>query len=63
MHSDTMSLSFNEWMRRYITDPKSFEAEFESVGKFLAAEQAGKEPTYGETCTAYIHKIASELAL
>ena len=52
---------FNEWLRRYTENPSLFEAEFQTVTRFLAEKTVGEEPTYGETCTAYLVKINGEL--
>lgn len=61
MTNAQMVKAFNEWMRRFIDDPKAFDAEFQMVNTFLADEAGGREPTYGETCTAYMTKIAAEV--
>ena len=60
MNNAQMVKCFNEWMRRYIDDPSAFNAEFETVNKYLADRDNGAEPTYGETCTAFMAKIAAE---
>jgi hypothetical protein len=51
---------FNEWMRRYTENPAAFEAEFQTVSKFLADQNAGKEPSYGEVCLAYLHDLKNQ---
>ncbi len=51
---------FNEWMRRVVEEPLRFEREFEQVGAALAAQCSGREPTYGETSTAYMMQLAAE---
>ena len=56
-----MVKAFNEWMRRYIEEPDRFEREFQSVNEFLADESDGKEPSYGEACSAYMLKLNEEL--
>lgn len=53
----TKAQAFNEWMRRYTEEPERFEAEFRSVGRFLEEERAGKEPSYGDTCAAYLDEL------
>ena len=53
---------FDEWMRRYIGDPASFEREFETVGQFLSETNVGMTPTYGEHCAAYLAKLRDELS-
>lgn len=61
MSASDMSRSSNEWMRRFIEDPEKFAREFESVTRFLAAVAEGREPDYGERCTAYQFKLLEEL--
>jgi hypothetical protein len=51
----------NEWMRRYIEEPEKFEAEFKTVIQFISEDSAGKEPSYGERCTAYMEYLEKEL--
>jgi hypothetical protein len=51
----------NEWMRRYIEEPEKFSREFQSVQDFLTDEAAGREPSYGEACAAYIFKLQEEM--
>lgn len=53
--------TLNEWMRRYIEEPDKFAREFQSVQDFLADEAAGREPSYGEKCTAYQFQLLEEL--
>lgn len=55
-----MPQAFNEWMRRYTDEPEKFEAEFQTVGAFLAEKYQGREPSYGESCTTYLKKIMTE---
>lgn len=57
---DQIAKALNEWVRRYIEDPKAFEAEFETVGQFLKEEEEGREPSYGETGAAYMQKLLEE---
>lgn len=52
---------FNEWMRRYVKNPRKFEAEFETVMQFVKERKKGYSPTYGESCVAYLSKIIDEL--
>ncbi|AEH88156.1 hypothetical protein [Mesorhizobium opportunistum] len=61
MTNAQMATCFNEWMRRFIEEPERFEREFKSVNEFLADEAAGREPTYGETCTVYMQQLATEV--
>ncbi len=56
----TMAHAFNEWMRRYTEEPERFEREFRSVEQFKHEESEGKEPTYGETCAAYLQELMVE---
>jgi beta-glucanase (GH16 family) len=56
-----MVKAFNQWMRRFIEEPARFYAEFQTVTQFLKDQQEGRGPTYGETCTAYMAQLASEM--
>jgi hypothetical protein len=56
-----MAKCFNEWMRRFIEEPDRFEREFETVNDFLADEANGKDPSYGETSSAYMAQLAKEV--
>ena len=60
MNNVQMVKCFNEWMRRFINEPERFEREFQSVNDFLREEAEGREPSYGETCVAYMSQIAAE---
>lgn len=51
----------NEWMRRYIEEPEKFEREFRTILEFSTQEASGKEPDYGERCTAYMFQLMDEL--
>lgn len=51
----------NEWMRRYIEEPARFSREWDTVALFRAEEQAGKSPSYGELCEAYLEQLMGEL--
>ena len=53
--------AFNEWMRRFIEAPEQFEREWQSVEEFLTDVADGREPSYGESCDAYLAKIETEL--
>ena len=61
MKKEAMVQAFNEWMRRYIEEPGEFKAEFQDVIEFQRANANGEEPTYGDNCTAYLHKLDKEL--
>lgn len=53
---------FNEWMRRFVEDPNAYEHEFQVVSQFVADNLAGRTPTYGEKCVAYMDKLRTQLA-
>jgi hypothetical protein len=61
MSAADMTRTSNEWMRRYIEEPEKFSREFQEVTQFLADESAGREPSYGEQCTAYRFKLLEEM--
>jgi hypothetical protein len=61
MNSADMTRSSNEWMRRYIEEPEKFTREFQTIQDFLTDEAAGREPSYGELCTAYQFKLLEEI--
>jgi hypothetical protein len=61
MASADMKRAFNEWMRRYTEEPERFQAEFKTVGAFLAESADGKEPSYGETSAAYMFSVLTDL--
>lgn len=62
MDSSKVAAAFNEWMRRYTADPSAFNAEFQTVGLYLAEQAQGKEPSYGDTCAAYLVQLMNESA-
>jgi hypothetical protein len=51
----------NEWMRRFIEEPEQFQAQFRSVTEFLTDITLGREPSYGERCTAYQFQLLDEM--
>lgn len=53
---------FDEWMRRYIADPKAFMAEFQAVAQFTTKSRINGA-SYGEGQAAYLLKLVAELAL
>jgi len=55
-----MAQAFNEWMRRYIETPENFQREFKAVQAFVREKAEGKEPTYGESCAAYMEQLMKE---
>lgn len=61
MSKEMMARAFNEWMRRYTEDPRAFEAEFQTVQRFLKEKSDGVEPSYGEASVECLHRIAEEL--
>ncbi|GEP11671.1 hypothetical protein [Methylobacterium gnaphalii] len=61
MTNAQMARAFNEWMRRFIEEPDQFAREFEEVNRYLTDQGDGREPTYGETCTAYLHELSKQL--
>ena len=62
MDTNKVAAAFNEWMRRYTVDPAAFNHEFQTVGLYLAEQAQGKEPTYGDTCAAYLAALMAEEA-
>jgi hypothetical protein len=62
MNAADMTRTSNEWMRRFIETPEEFAREFQSVTEFLTATAEGREPTYGERCTAYQFKLLAEMS-
>ena len=62
MSKQQMAAAFNEWMRRYTKDPAAFEAEFQTVGKYLAEQVAGQEPSYGDVCAELLSDLAGAAA-
>ena len=61
MTDKQMAAAFNEWMRRYIEEPEKFASDWEAIRTFLAEEQEGQEPTYGEQCAAYMELLSAEV--
>lgn len=59
---DEIAAAMNEWMRRYIDNPERFGREFQTVAEFQAEQASGNEPSYGDTCTAYLMQINTELS-
>lgn len=58
---EQMAAAFNEWMRRYTEQPDAYDAAFRTIGAFLQEMAEGREPSYGETCTAYLLNLSAEL--
>lgn len=54
---------FNEWMRRFTEEPEAYQAQFKTVQLFLAEQQAGHAPSYGESSVAYLDRLRAELVL
>lgn len=61
MTEKEMTACFNEWMRQYTEDPEKFEATFRTVMEFLENTKGSKEPTYGQSCTAFMKKLRHNL--
>ena len=55
-----MADAFNEWMRRYTEEPERFEREWQSVERYHADQDGGREPSYGRTCAAFLYKLADK---
>ena len=53
----TVAEAFNEWMRRYTETPDQFVREFQTVNQFLAEQDSGRAPSYGEACAAYLAEL------
>lgn len=62
MEKNDRVYAFNEWMRRYTEEPAAFEAQFQSVVRFLRERDAGQEPTYGVAADAYMEQLVAERA-
>lgn len=58
----TMIAAFNAWMKDYTENPETFEAEFQTVGKFLSEEARGQEPSYGKDCAGLLRAYAAKVA-
>jgi hypothetical protein len=58
--SKRLASLFNEWQRRYIEEPHSFEVDFKTIIEFLKDESDGVEPSYGQSCAAYLAKLDGE---
>ena len=56
--------AFNAWIDDYINNPKAFKAIEDSAMEHLSEKLGGKEPSYGEACTAtlleYLKKTKEE---
>lgn len=61
MTNAEMAMALNEWMRRFIEDPRQFAHDFEWVNRFLAEQNEGREPSYGEVSALYMQQLFSEL--
>lgn len=61
MSADDITMAMNEWMRRYIESPDEFQRDFRTVTEFLADNTLGREPSYGESCAAYLFKLLDEM--
>ena len=61
MTEDQTAAAFNEWMRRYTDEPDAFSQQWQDVVEYLKEIDAGTEPTYGQTCAAYLANIMADL--
>lgn len=52
MTKERMAVLFDEWLRRFIEDPKKFSTEWKAI-------QEAK--TYGASCAAFIEKLDAEM--
>lgn len=57
MTDEQMAAGFDEWMRKYVQDPRGFETDHEAVIRYLRGT-SDVEPTYGETCVATLRLFA-----
>jgi hypothetical protein len=60
MRKDDVAAAFNEWMRRYTEEPEKFKREWQTVTEFVSQQEAGKTPSYGATCAAYLQRLIDE---
>jgi hypothetical protein len=60
MDKQQLVKAFNEWMRQYTEDPSAFNHIWQTVNEYFAEVSAGKEPSYGDTCVAFLEKLISE---
>lgn len=61
MDKAKLAKAFNEWMRRYTDTPEQFDREWQTVAEFLKDKAEGREPSYGETCAAYLERLLTEV--
>lgn len=57
MDKEKVAKAFNEWMRRYTETPEQFERDWQAVLAFQLDKACGREPTYGETCAAFLAEL------
>ncbi len=55
--------AFNQWMRDFIDDPEKFAKQEQDVANFLAEENGGERPTYGERCSRLLQVYYERLAV
>ena len=53
--------AFNEWQRRYIEDPDSFESMWASIKTTITERSLGKKPSYGALCVATLEHMLEEV--
>lgn len=56
MTNEEMVLAFNTWMEDYCDNPERFQKTSYTAIEFLKEKLEGKEPSYGETCTALMNE-------
>ena len=61
MENEKLAKAFNEWMRRFEQEPEKFQSEYQSVKEFLRNQADGREPSYGESCAAYLQQLLAEV--
>lgn len=59
MTDEEIIYASNEWMRRYIDDPETFEAEFNIIIRFKE-EEFVDDHSYGRDCLAYMKRLLQE---
>ena len=61
MNKEMIIKVLNEWMRRYIEEPKKFRAEFQTVIEYLNEVSENIEPSYGQSGYAYMEKLEKDI--
>lgn len=60
MSNERTAQLFNEWMRRYTEDPDGFEHSWSTIKEYLSTPD-GEEPSYGQSCAAYLAQLDAEV--